>query len=196
MKKVMEEYEKDCMSDCGKDQSSGDSTGDFDVAFTTDEALALYTLLDRRCNEQESGPGSMTRADVFLRSAKARIERRLILNLQMAAALQRNRHAGPLSELIMAAVHEAPNAPAAVCRATAQRYMNRQIRKIEALKQQDADDVRKIEVSSMPDDAVLDVELCRVDGAAGRVYPRRTPPPPVIPTVHGRRSRRRDRSQA
>ncbi len=189
---------------CCDEQKLGYGPGIMDVKFAPDEALALYALLERRCNEQECGPYSATPTDIVLQRAKMRMANALTLNLRVAAALVGNRRTRPLTKLITAALDEDQRRDGVLASELGKRYLSKQQQKIAGLKDE-LEDVKaqaaelaseRIEVGELESDFEIVEFADEEDKNPAREYPRRRPPPPVLPSIHGRRARSRRRSHA
>ncbi len=190
---------------CCDEQKLVYGPGIMDVKFAPDEALALYALLERRCSEQECGPYSLTHADAVLQRAKMRMANALTLNLRVAAALVGNRRTRPLTKLITAALDEDQRRDGVLASELGKRYLSKQQQKIAGLKDE-LEDVKaqaaelaseRIEVGEPDGFEIVDWDGADQQGDEKpvREYPRRRPPPPVLPSIHGRRARSRRRSR-
>lgn len=183
---------------CCDEQKLGYGPGIMDLKFAPDEALALYALLERRCSEQECRPYSPTHTDAVLQRAKMRMANALTLSLKVGAALVGNHRTRPLTKLITAALDE--DLPSEL----GKRYLSKQQEKIAGLKDE-LENVKaqaaelaseRIEVGEPDGFEIVDWDGAdqQDDEKPVREYPRRRPPPPVLPSIHGRRARSRRRS--
>jgi len=190
------------------DKRAGHWPGTIEVRFTPDEVLALYALLVQRMDDKPCGSLECSDEDdpsVPLSQALSRIKARLLLSMQVTAALARNRRTRPLTELISAALAEGRDQEHdIITQELRRRYLRGQQLKIDALRDQHAgidqqaqegQAQESIEVGQLADDAMVEVDLDPFgDDEPVREYPRRRPPEPVMPAMPRRRARRRGRA--